>query len=255
MHHRQRWRLHLGADLRHRQAVALHHRPARRRSPGQPPRLAARATDTPPRRRSADHELPGAAGDAGVGLADRHLPDARSDPRSLPRRQGPGVGRAQRPVPFRRGRPVEEPRITCSEVERIHAARDLLVGALQEPPSLDTLASRVGMNPRKLTAGFRKVFGASVFGYLQEYRLREAHRMLCDEEANVSTVAYRVGYSPAHFSIAFRKRYGISPARSAESPRRPPTRPREGCRRCGMTLHLTKQSGCLKHCRPGLPGK
>ena len=55
------------------------------------------------------------------------------------------------------GRPVEEPRITCSEVERIHAARDLLVGALQEPPSLDTLASRVGMNPRKLTAGFRKV--------------------------------------------------------------------------------------------------
>ena len=110
------------------------------------------------------------------------------------------------------GRPVEEPRITCSEVERIHAARDLLVGALQEPPSLDTLASRVGMNPRKLTAGFRKVFGASVFGYLQEYRLREAHRMLCDEEANVSTVAYRVGYSPAHFSIAFRKRYGISPS-------------------------------------------
>lgn len=76
------------------------------------------------------------------------------------------------------GRPVEEPRITCSEVERIHAARDLLVGALQEPPSLDTLASRVGMNPRKLTAGFRKVFGASVFGYLQEYRLREAHRTL-----------------------------------------------------------------------------
>ena len=109
------------------------------------------------------------------------------------------------------------------------------------------------MNPRKLTAGFRKVFGASVFGYLQEYRLREAHRMLCDEEANVSTVAYRVG-CPAHFSIAFRKRYGISPARSAESPRRP--RPGHGrVSPLRMTLHLTKQSGCLKHCRPGLPGK
>lgn len=109
-------------------------------------------------------------------------------------------------------RPAKEQRITCSEVERIRAARDLLVGSLQEPPSLDALASRVGMNPRKLTAGFRKVFGASVFGYLQEYRLREAHRMLCDEDSNVSTVAYRVGYSPAHFSIAFRKRYGISPS-------------------------------------------
>lgn len=105
----------------------------------------------------------------------------------------------------------DQPRITCPDVERIHAARDLLVGALQEPPSLDVLAARVGLNPRKLTAGFRKVFGTSVYAYLQEYRLREAHRMLCDEEANVSTVAYRVGYSPAHFSIAFRKRYGISP--------------------------------------------
>ena len=231
-----------------------HHRPARRRSPGQPPRLAARATDTPLRRRSADHELPGAAGDAGVGLADRHLPDARSDPRSLPRRQGPGVGRAQRPVPFRRGAPVEEPRITCSEVERIHAARDLLVGALQEPPSLDTLASRVGMNPRKLTAGFRKVFGASVFGYLQEYRLREAHRMLCDEEANVSTVAYRVA-TARRISPSLSASATASPQRDPLSLRDDPDPATGGCRRCGMTLHLTKQSGCLKHCRPGLPGK
>ncbi|MGP9652845.1 helix-turn-helix transcriptional regulator [Halomonas sp. AOP35-4E-18] len=107
----------------------------------------------------------------------------------------------------------EERRITSSEVERIHAARDILVSALQEPPTLEQLALRVGMNRRKLTAGFRKVFDTSVFGYLQEYRLREAHRMLCDEEFNVSTVAYRVGYSPAHFAIAFRRRYGVSPSK------------------------------------------
>ncbi len=103
-------------------------------------------------------------------------------------------------------------RINSGEIERIHAARDLLVDAMHEPPALDLLALRVGMNRRKLTAGFRKVFGASVFEYLQEHRLREAHRMLCDEEVNVSTVAYRVGYSPAHFAIAFRKRYGVSPS-------------------------------------------
>ncbi|ABC21642.1 helix-turn-helix transcriptional regulator [Rhodospirillum rubrum] len=101
--------------------------------------------------------------------------------------------------------------ITSAEVERIHAARAILVEALREPPTLDQLALRVGMNRRKLTLGFRKVFGTSVFCYLQEYRLREAHRMLCDEEANVSTVAHLVGYSPAHFATAFRKRYGLSP--------------------------------------------
>lgn len=101
--------------------------------------------------------------------------------------------------------------ITSREVEQVHAARSILIGALQNPPSLDQLALQVGMNRRKLTVGFRKVFGTSVFCYLQEYRLCEAHRMLCDEEANVSTVAHMVGYSPAHFATAFRKRYGISP--------------------------------------------
>ncbi|WP_413205731.1 helix-turn-helix transcriptional regulator [Rhodospirillum sp. A1_3_36] len=105
----------------------------------------------------------------------------------------------------------KEESITSAEVDRIHAARGLLVNALQDPPTLDQLALSVGMNRRKLTAGFRKVFGASVFCYLQEYRLREAHRMLCNEEASVSTVAHLVGYSPAHFATAFRKRYGVSP--------------------------------------------
>ncbi|WP_246794907.1 helix-turn-helix domain-containing protein [Burkholderia perseverans] len=102
-------------------------------------------------------------------------------------------------------------RVTSSDVERIHAASEILTHDLERPPTLDALATRVGLNPRKLTAGFRKVFGTSVHAYLQECRLKKAHGMLCDEDSNVSTVAYRVGYSPAHFSVAFRKRYGVSP--------------------------------------------
>ncbi len=106
----------------------------------------------------------------------------------------------------------EVPRVTSMEVERIHSARDRLIAFLDNPPTLEELAHTAGMNRRKLTQGFRSVFGASVFEYLQEYRLREAHRLLCSEELNVSTVAYRVGYSPAHFATAFRKRFGVSPS-------------------------------------------
>ncbi|RQR50864.1 AraC family transcriptional regulator [Burkholderia sp. Bp9126] len=115
-------------------------------------------------------------------------------------------------VSTQRRRTSVDVRITSSDIERVYAASDLLTRDLQQPPTLDALAVQVGMNPRKLTTGFRKVFGTSVYAYLQEYRLRIAHGMLCDDDANVSTVAYRVGYSPAHFSIAFRKRYGISPS-------------------------------------------
>lgn len=107
---------------------------------------------------------------------------------------------------------AEVPRMSSADVRRIHESRDLLVSTLDEPPTLERLAQAVGINRRKLTQGFRQVFGSSVFEYLQEYRLLEAHRLLCSEEVNVSTAAYRVGYSPAHFATAFRKRFGVSPS-------------------------------------------
>jgi len=112
------------------------------------------------------------------------------------------------------------PRATAGDVERVHAARDILYACMQDPPTLEALAVRVGTNPRKLTAGFRQVFGTSVFALLAELRLARAHAMLCDDDASVSTVAYRVGYSPAHFAVAFRKRYGVSPSemRAAGAP-------------------------------------
>ncbi|WP_347900785.1 AraC family transcriptional regulator [Pseudomonas purpurea] len=108
-------------------------------------------------------------------------------------------------------RPVQEQHVSCADIERIHAARDLLLSSLQASPSLTELSRQVGLNPRKLTAGFRQVFGTSVYAYLQEQRLSEAYRLLASGETNVSCAAYRVGYSPAHFSTAFRKRFGVSP--------------------------------------------
>ncbi|STQ45969.1 Bacillibactin transport regulator [Ewingella americana] len=79
------------------------------------------------------------------------------------------------------------------------------------PPTLAELALSVGMNTRKLTVGFRRLFGESVFEYLQSLRLETAWQMLTAGDVSVSTAAYQVGYSPAHFSVAFRKKFGVSP--------------------------------------------
>lgn len=102
-------------------------------------------------------------------------------------------------------------RLNSADLERVQAARELLCRDLQHSPSLAALARQVGLNARKLTEGFRQLFGSSVYAYLQEVRLSEAYRLLASGESNVSSAAYRVGYSPAHFSIAFRKRFGVSP--------------------------------------------
>lgn len=109
-------------------------------------------------------------------------------------------------------RPVRPAKLDARTRDQIQAVREILEESVQDPPSLSELARRTGLNPSKLTSAFRAQFGTSVFGYLQEYRLQQAHAMIASGEASVAVAAFRVGYSPAHFSSAFRKRFGIPPS-------------------------------------------
>jgi len=117
------------------------------------------------------------------------------------------------------GGPVLRP----DDVERVHAAAEILVESMREPPSLPGLARSVGLNDRKLKAGFRRVLGTTAYGYLHEKRMEHAHRLLSGGEMNVSEVALAVGYRSANkFAIAFRKRFGERPSsllRRRRSPR------------------------------------
>ncbi|MBS7810300.1 helix-turn-helix transcriptional regulator [Roseococcus pinisoli] len=75
------------------------------------------------------------------------------------------------------------------------------------------LARQVGLNEKKLKAGFRTQFGTSVIGFLQDVRLRAAHRLLLEGRSSVTEVAMAVGYAnPSHFALMFRRRYGVSPS-------------------------------------------
>ena len=103
-------------------------------------------------------------------------------------------------------------RLSADDVERVRAARDRLVEALGGPPDLALLAGEVGLNPRKLSDGFRLVFGATPYAYLQEHRLQLARSRLVSGERSIGEVAYAVGYSPAHFATLFRRRFGLSPS-------------------------------------------
>ncbi|CBS89332.1 helix-turn-helix domain-containing protein [Azospirillum lipoferum] len=100
---------------------------------------------------------------------------------------------------------------STADIEKLQHARDILTARMRQPPSLAELGQSVGLNPRKLTVGFRRVFGDSVFGYLRSAKLDAAYRLLVEGEMSVSCAAYSVGYSPAHFSVAFRKKFGVSP--------------------------------------------
>lgn len=98
------------------------------------------------------------------------------------------------------------------EFERVAYARELVERDLQNPPKLLDLARTVGMPHTKLNYGFREVYGATIFDYLRQIRLKKARILLDQGRMNVSEVAYAVGYSSlSHFAKSFKDYHGTAP--------------------------------------------
>jgi AraC-like DNA-binding protein len=96
-------------------------------------------------------------------------------------------------------------------VDRVQAARALLLKRLENPPSLTDLAHLVGLNDYTLKQGFRRMFGKTVFGYLHDYRLEQAQHLLANGELSVTEVATAIGFDRSYFSTAFRKKFHLTP--------------------------------------------
>ena len=83
---------------------------------------------------------------------------------------------------------------------------------MAEPPTLAELSEEIGLSLKKLKEGFKQVYGEPVYGFLFEYKMDYARKMLESGQYNVNEVGHRVGYSTAsHFISAFKKKYGTTP--------------------------------------------
>lgn len=95
-----------------------------------------------------------------------------------------------------------------------HSARVHLLSQLADPPTITELARLAGTNEKRLNAAFRNQTGTTVFGYLREERMKEAHNLLRHTHYPVTDVAEHTGFSScANFSTAFRARFGVTPSR------------------------------------------
>ena len=104
-------------------------------------------------------------------------------------------------------------KLRSDEVLRIYLARDILISNVQNPPSLTSLATMVGLNDFKLKCGFRQVFGTTAFGYLHHYKMERSRLLLESGKMNVTQVAAAVGYTNfSHFTSAFKKKFGVNPS-------------------------------------------
>ncbi len=100
----------------------------------------------------------------------------------------------------------------ADEVRGLHHARQIMMDNMLDPPTLPELARAVGLNVKKIKTGFRALFGTTVYGYLNGYRMEKARQLLRTELSSVSEAAWAVGYvNVSHFGSAFQKQFGMRP--------------------------------------------
>lgn len=108
--------------------------------------------------------------------------------------------------------PFDQTTLKGDDVDRIHQAKDILLARIDSPPTLLELSRQVGLNDRKLKQGFRQIFGMTVFGYLHDYRMKQAQQLLTRHDIKIEQVAEMVGYTNrSRFAAAFRRKFGVNP--------------------------------------------
>jgi AraC-like DNA-binding protein len=89
---------------------------------------------------------------------------------------------------------------------------------LATPPVIDDLATCAGMSASKLKRLFKQIFGDSIFSYYQQFRLKEAARLLREEKLSVTDVGYQMGFTNlSRFSRVFEEHIGMKPKQYSRS--------------------------------------
>lgn len=99
-----------------------------------------------------------------------------------------------------------------SEVDKIKELKLYILERLENPPTITELAKISGINDFKLKAGFKQIFGTTIYGFIQSEKMSRAKRKLETGRFSVSEIAWDAGYTNvSHFIAAFKKHYGVTP--------------------------------------------
>ncbi|PSL23737.1 helix-turn-helix domain-containing protein [Chitinophaga ginsengisoli] len=106
--------------------------------------------------------------------------------------------------------------LNSKDIQAIYKVRAQMLEQLDTPPVINELAVDANMSPTKLKRLFKQIFGNSIFSYYQEFRMKEAARLLKEEKLSVSDVGYQLGFTNlSHFSRVFEEHIGMKPKKYA----------------------------------------
>ena len=102
--------------------------------------------------------------------------------------------------------------LRMSQVDKVHAIRDLIVSDPSARITLEELSRRFEFPYASMQKCFREVYGTSIHAYVKRYRMSQAAVLLRESDLPIAEIAQRMGYAnPSKFSAAFREATGHLP--------------------------------------------
>ncbi len=102
--------------------------------------------------------------------------------------------------------------IDKDNVMKIRRAKEIVISNMAEPPGLQELADEIGLNLKQLKTGFKQIYGHTVYGFLFDYKMDFARKLLDSGYYNVNEVGLKLGYSTgSHFIVGFKKKFSTTP--------------------------------------------
>lgn len=99
-----------------------------------------------------------------------------------------------------------------SHVELASRAQQIMMGNLETPITITTLATMCGTSPTVLKEAFRETFGQPIYQWYRAYRIKRAAETLKTTDLTIAEVASSVGYAnPSKFTKAFSDTMGETP--------------------------------------------
>lgn len=103
------------------------------------------------------------------------------------------------------------------DLEKLELVRHTLEQNFTNPPTQRELARKAALNESKLRTGFKRMYGTTIYDFVNRLRMLEARRLITEERnTNMNEISMLLGFKhQGNFTRAFKRYYGLSPSEVA----------------------------------------
>ena len=110
------------------------------------------------------------------------------------------------------GQQAAVPGLSGTDIQRVKAMLNFIHTHFSQNPTLQQIAEAASISQRECSRCFQRCFQTSAMGYLYDYRIRMATRMLLESQLSITQISQSCGFcSPSYFGRRFAEVYGCSP--------------------------------------------